>query len=178
MQLILPSLGDLSVSRRLLPRWMRESLDLSPYAAALQNPTGKFRWDDERVEAAITGYREYLYEAAFSSDDQPLRPSLDVDEVWHLHILDTMRYGSDCNRLFGRFIHHVPSYASGETCSDAPRLATCDKARDSEATCDKALATCSKALATCDKRTHDDLPDFSREATCFQTVDRAATAVL
>ncbi len=139
-----------------LPRWMRESFDLSRYAAKLRDPSGKFRWNDARVEAAIQGYREFLYEAALSDPGKSVRPTLDVDEVWHLHILDTMRYGSDCNRLFGRFIHHVPSVATCDsnvaaaTCSSdgTPMLATCDSNLDPEVvrTETSSPATCHRVL--------------------------------
>jgi hypothetical protein len=32
-----------------------------------------------------------------------------VDEVWHDHILHTKDYFKDCERVFGHFIHHIPS---------------------------------------------------------------------
>jgi hypothetical protein len=43
-----------------------------------------------------------------------LSPSPMVDEVWHLHILDTRQYMKDCDRIFGNYIHHSPSFGDSE----------------------------------------------------------------
>jgi hypothetical protein len=37
-------------------------------------------------------------------------PDEAIDAVWHAHILDTQAYIRDCERLFGRYLHHVPAY--------------------------------------------------------------------
>ncbi|NJN86389.1 MAG: hypothetical protein HC881_08865 [Leptolyngbyaceae cyanobacterium SL_7_1] len=37
-----------------------------------------------------------------------LVPPDDIDQVWHYHILDTQKYATDCQHLFGYFIHHFP----------------------------------------------------------------------
>ncbi len=37
----------------------------------------------------------------------------DLDQFWHQHILDTPKYAADCNRLFGRMIHHNPHVVRG-----------------------------------------------------------------
>jgi hypothetical protein len=31
-----------------------------------------------------------------------------VDTFWHFHILDTVKYAADCERVFGYFLHHNP----------------------------------------------------------------------
>ena len=33
-------------------------------------------------------------------------PAPEVDEFWHQHIINTRRYGPDCRRVVGRFMHH------------------------------------------------------------------------
>lgn len=40
--------------------------------------------------------------------DRPLVPTPILDQVWHVHILDTQRYRRDCLALFGQFIDHQP----------------------------------------------------------------------
>lgn len=37
-------------------------------------------------------------------------PSGPVDKFWHNHILDTQRYGPDCEKIFGFFLHHFPYF--------------------------------------------------------------------
>lgn len=35
-------------------------------------------------------------------------PTLQIDRVWHAHILDTVQYRVDCERVFGGPLHHFP----------------------------------------------------------------------
>jgi hypothetical protein len=37
----------------------------------------------------------------------------DLDQFWHQHILDTAKYSSDCQTLFGKIIHHNPHVVRG-----------------------------------------------------------------
>ncbi|TAM51283.1 MAG: hypothetical protein EPN57_18725 [Paraburkholderia sp.] len=59
------------------------------------------------IERAEAGYRQFLKLAA-KYPDAPIVPSKEVDEFWHMHILDTQRYSADCERIFGYMIHHDP----------------------------------------------------------------------
>ncbi|MGN6319461.1 glycine-rich domain-containing protein [Trinickia sp.] len=61
----------------------------------------------QEIERAEAGYRQFLKLAA-KYPDAPIVPSEAVDEFWHMHILDTQRYGADCERIFGYMIHHDP----------------------------------------------------------------------
>jgi hypothetical protein len=61
----------------------------------------------QAVARAEAGYRQFLKMAA-KYPEEPVVPSEEVDEFWHMHILDTQRYGDDCERIFGRFMHHDP----------------------------------------------------------------------
>jgi hypothetical protein len=60
-----------------------------------------------KIERAEAGYRQFLKLAA-KYPDAPIVPSKEVDEFWHMHILDTQRYSADCERIFGYMIHHDP----------------------------------------------------------------------
>ncbi|MCF6253740.1 MAG: hypothetical protein L3J38_03220, partial [Thiomicrorhabdus sp.] len=42
--------------------------------------------------------------------DFPVVPSSHVDDFWHFHILDTLKYQEDCNAVFGYFLHHFPYF--------------------------------------------------------------------
>jgi hypothetical protein len=61
----------------------------------------------QAVARAEAGYRQFLKVAA-KYPEEPVVPSEEVDEFWHMHILDTQRYGADCERIFGHFMHHDP----------------------------------------------------------------------
>ncbi|WP_233217411.1 glycine-rich domain-containing protein [Trinickia dabaoshanensis] len=60
-----------------------------------------------QIERAEAGYRRFLKLAA-KFPNAPIVPSQEVDEFWHMHILDTQRYSADCERIFGYMIHHDP----------------------------------------------------------------------
>jgi hypothetical protein len=45
-----------------------------------------------------------------------------VDKFWHGHILDTMKYAEDCQRVFGYFLHHFPYFGMRDA-EDAANLA-------------------------------------------------------
>lgn len=55
-----------------------------------------------------------------------LSPSPIVDHVWHLHILDTVRYAEECKRLCGHVIDHNPDGASDGSDRDARYQRTLD----------------------------------------------------
>lgn len=37
-----------------------------------------------------------------------MTPSEPLDDIWHAHILDTKKYAEDCDKIFGKFLHHFP----------------------------------------------------------------------
>ncbi len=85
-----------------------DALDLSAICDKLQDPQGWYRWPNDRVIAAIKDYRKFLH-LNRKYPETELVPGPDADEVWHLHVLNTRQYQEDCERLFGRFLHHSPA---------------------------------------------------------------------
>lgn len=67
----------------------------------------RYGWEESRADNAIFGYKKYLYTTQVLS--VKISPSIDVDEIWHQHILHTKDYAKDCEFLFGFFLHHVPN---------------------------------------------------------------------
>lgn len=64
-------------------------------------------------DAACQHVNEYLSFLTLKAicndwDATKLSPSAKVDEVWHLHVLDTKRYGAECQALCKQMIHHNP----------------------------------------------------------------------
>lgn len=80
-------------------------LDLEKVTKRLVNAEG---WKPKRAQEAVTQYRNYLWLIKKYGAEQPLPPSLDIDEVWHAHVLHTREYHVDCEKIFGRYLHHDP----------------------------------------------------------------------
>jgi hypothetical protein len=88
-------------------------LDLSRFVPKLLKkepesfPNAPIAW------AAIVEYKRFLaLKQKFPSED--FAPSPLIDEVWHMHILDTKQYMRDCNLILGEYMHHAPSFDPDE----------------------------------------------------------------
>ena len=66
-------------------------------------------WDLNRAEAAVRDYKRYMAVTKALGGVQ-LIPNGEIDETWHMHILDTRSYMKDCNELFGEYLHHFPYF--------------------------------------------------------------------
>jgi hypothetical protein len=88
-------------------------LDLERFVPKLQRDHGHHILDEAMARLAVEEYRKML-KLIQKFPDQPVVPSKLVDLAWHEHILDTARYKRDCLRLFGRYIHHNPSFGGEE----------------------------------------------------------------
>ena len=64
-------------------------------------------WTDEFTTAVLEEYRKYLLLTKVNPDTA-IVPSKPVDTAWHYHILDTQAYVVDCDKVFGKFLHHFP----------------------------------------------------------------------
>lgn len=82
-------------------------LDMGPIARRLMHPTHGPGWNRQHTRWAIAQYLLFLGLMHYYPG-QPLRPTRDVDTVWHTHILDTRKYREDCTLLFGTFMDHQP----------------------------------------------------------------------
>ena len=66
-------------------------------------------WTMELCEEAEDLYRKFLA-LNIRYPDQKICPTGPIDEFWHAHILDTHAYQTDCQFLFGSFLHHFPYF--------------------------------------------------------------------
>jgi len=80
-------------------------LDLQPLRAKLAE---KYPGDPRLLELIEIRYRRFLYLVATTGEE--LVPSEDIDELWHIHILDTIKYRNDCQNIFGFFLDHFPYF--------------------------------------------------------------------
>lgn len=58
------------------------------------------------LKEAEVQYRQFLQ---LCLEDTGTVPTELADKVWHYHILDTQKYATDCETLFGEFMHHKPA---------------------------------------------------------------------
>ncbi len=84
-----------------------KSLNLWLIAAYLTDSKKGCGWTLEQSIRAIGRYKTFLF-ISFLYPQVLLVPTPEIDRVWHVHILHTRQYHNDCQRVFGRFIHHEP----------------------------------------------------------------------
>ena len=63
----------------------------------------------QQVQQAIAQYLMFLL-LVYLHPNIKIVPTKEIDLVWHYHILDTSKYESDCQQLFGSFLHHFPYF--------------------------------------------------------------------
>lgn len=86
--------------------YVAAGLNLESVIFKLSHPRGN-GWTMERARRVEQEYRRWLYLNVLFPQTS-LVPTEDVDEMWHTHILDTAAYASDCQIMFGKFMHHFP----------------------------------------------------------------------
>jgi len=84
------------------------AIDLEPICVKLIDEHGGHSWPLERALLGAEEYRKFLFLTVCRPET--IVPTEFVDEVWHTHILDTMKYAEDCNTAFGFFLHHFPYF--------------------------------------------------------------------
>jgi hypothetical protein len=71
----------------------------------LLNRKDVYGWDQSELEQISTLYRQFLY-LCFKYPRKKIVPTYEIDMFWHQHILNTRKYESDCQKVFGKYIHH------------------------------------------------------------------------
>lgn len=88
-------------------------LDLERFVKKILRDHPTHFQEEATVRTAIEEYRRMLY-LIQKFPEAPVVPSKQVDIVWHEHILDTQQYKQDSQRMFGRYIHHAPSFGDNQ----------------------------------------------------------------
>ena len=102
-----------------------QALDLDPIKLKLMDPEEGQGWSREFVDQMEVAYKRFLT-LLVKYPEETIAPSKDVDKFWHGHILDTLKYAEDCQKLFGNFLHHFP-YFGMRGAEDAANLAAAAK---------------------------------------------------
>ena len=85
-----------------------EGVDFAPLLAWCQRKLG---WPAAHARLVLVAYKQFLELKVATRDleARKLFPPLAIDQIWHLHVLDTMTYARDCRRMLGEaegLIHH------------------------------------------------------------------------
>ena len=97
-------------------------IDLGPIKYKLVNPDDGLGWSLAKADLIEMEYRQFL-DIVLTNGGEVIVPSKDVDKFWHAHILDTRKYASDCQSIFGFFLHHFP-YLGSRGAADKKVLAS------------------------------------------------------
>jgi hypothetical protein len=86
-----------------------QALDLETVKIRLMDPDVGEGWTTAYADSVEVAYKTYLAMLVKHQDRaEEILPSKDVDEFWHTHILQTIKYADDCQAVFGAFLHHNP----------------------------------------------------------------------
>jgi hypothetical protein len=76
----------------------------------------RFKWPARKVHWSSLQYKRFLFmiqqlesihqKSGALGPKPSLSPSEQIDEFWHMHILDTKKYHEDSIKLFGAYLHH------------------------------------------------------------------------
>ncbi|REF26092.1 uncharacterized protein DUF1399 [Xenorhabdus cabanillasii] len=76
-------------------------------------------WTEEGARDAVEQYKKFMFIVyKYENGDAYIAPSIEVDEIWHHHILDTKNYKKDCENIFGYFVHHFSYFPSSKNEED------------------------------------------------------------
>src|SRR6267154_1470102 len=106
------------------------ALDLESVKIRAMDPKLGEGWTCEYAEGIEQGYRTYLAMLAKYPDHAvDILLSKDVDEFWHTHILQTVKYHDDCEAVFGKYLHHAPHIGEVTAEDQAKREEQAEKTR-------------------------------------------------
>jgi hypothetical protein len=90
-----------------------DALDLESVVFGLMHPDpGLTVMDLAEADQVVAAYRGWLKLCAWYPEE-PLVPTLSIDDAWRAHLADTAKYARDCQAAFGRFAHCYPYYGHG-----------------------------------------------------------------
>ena len=85
------------------------NIDLEPIIAKALDSEEGLGWELSYANRVAREYIRYLT-LCILYPNEAVVPSSEVDEFWHLHILDTLKYAEDCQTYIGSFLHHFPYF--------------------------------------------------------------------
>ena len=106
------------------------ALDLESVKLRVMDPELGEGWDREYADSIEVAYKNYLTMLVKYQDHaEDILLAEDVDEFWHTHILQTLKYAEDCQNVFGNFLHHEPHVGERTAADLEKRIALAEKTR-------------------------------------------------
>ena len=106
------------------------ALDLESVKSRVTDPKLGEGWTRAYADSIEVAYKNYLTMLVKYQDDaEDILLSEDVDEFWHTHILQTIKYSEDCERVFGSYLHHNPHVGERKPEDLQKRAALAEKTR-------------------------------------------------
>jgi hypothetical protein len=107
-----------------------QALDLESVKRRVTDPKLGEGWTRAYADSIEVAYKNYLTMLVKYQDDaEDILLAEDVDEFWHTHILQTIKYSEDCDALFGRYLHHTPHIGEVTEPDLAKRTTLAEKTR-------------------------------------------------
>jgi hypothetical protein len=107
-----------------------QALDLESVKVRVMDPKVGEGWTQEYADSIERAYKTYLSMLVRNpSDAEDIMLSKDVDEFWHTHILQTIKYHDDCEAVFGKYLHHQPHIGELTEADLAKREVLAEKTR-------------------------------------------------
>ena len=107
-----------------------QALDLEPVKLRAMDAELGEGWTRECADSIEAAYKNYLTMLVKYQDNaEDILLSKDVDEFWHTHILQTIKYADDCEQVFGQFLHHSPHVGEVSQADLAKRDRLAEKTR-------------------------------------------------
>ena len=86
-----------------------QALDLQSVKVRLMDPELGEGWTPGYAESIEAAYKNFLLMIVkYPQYAEELMLANDVDTFWHTHILQTRKYATDCEKMFGIYLHHSP----------------------------------------------------------------------
>ena len=89
-------------------KYIQDTIDLSSINFKLFHEDPEL-WTESRINQINKNYYQFLA-IHKHFPNTIIVPTILLDTYWHQHILDTKKYAADCNRIFGKMLHHDPYF--------------------------------------------------------------------
>jgi hypothetical protein len=98
-----------------------QAMDLESVKVRLMDPELGEGWTREYADGIEAAYKNFLTMIVkYQEHAENILVAKDVDELWHTHILQTLKYAADCQAVFGTYLHHSP-HIGERTAADLER---------------------------------------------------------